>query len=246
MPEFPKGTGGRWTPTVAARPARQNGAVIDQETLDALWDFADPAGSEARFRESDDPELRTQLARALGLQGRFDEAHAVLDERDVPIRTALERGRLYNSSGDPRTAIPLFERAAVEARSAQHDFLEIDALHMIAIAHAERAESSTAEALVIVDRSSDIRTKRWATSLHNNLGWHFHDAGQPERALAEFQLALAQAQTDQQNFWARWAVARCLRTLGRKDEARAIQLQLQQEDPGDEDVLEELRELAAE
>lgn len=39
--------------------------VIDQATLDELWDFADPATSEPRFRASDDAELRAELARAL-------------------------------------------------------------------------------------------------------------------------------------------------------------------------------------
>jgi tetratricopeptide (TPR) repeat protein len=220
--------------------------VIDQETLDELWDFGDPAASEARFRGYADPELRTQLARALGLQGRFAEAHAVLDSIDVPIRSALERGRLYNSADDPTHAIPLFEQAAAEAHAARNDFLEIDALHMIAIADADRAEAMTDAALAIVATTPDARTRRWATSLHNNLGWQLHDSGQPQRALDHFQLALTSAATDQQKFWAHWAVARCLRTLGRNDEARAIQLKLQQEDPGDEDVLDELRQLAAE
>lgn len=224
----------------------QNGGVIDQETLDALWDFGDPAGSEARFRESRDPELRTQLARALGLQGRFDEAHAVLDEGEVPIRTSLERGRLYNSAGEARKAIPLFELAAKQAHTVHHDFLEIDALHMLAIADTENAETHTDAALAIVERSGDIRSKRWATSLYNNIGWHLHDAGNPQQALERFQSAQSSAATDQQNFWARWAVARCLRTLGRDHEARAIQLQLQQEEPDDEDVRAELKLLVTE
>ena len=79
--------------------------------LDDLWDFDDPAASEARIRaaidaaEADgDPaaavEARTQLARSVGLQGRFVEGHAVLDTVDlhhpaadrVRVRSHLERG----------------------------------------------------------------------------------------------------------------------------------------------------------
>src|SRR5580765_3893156 len=69
-------------------PAAADDAVLDGQALDALWDFGDPVGSETRFRQrlSDMPpgshaaeELRTQLARAMGLQGRFEEAAAQLD-----------------------------------------------------------------------------------------------------------------------------------------------------------------------
>ena len=54
------------------------------------------------------PELLTQIARAMGLQMRFDEAHALLDDAqalltpDMPqaaVRVALERGRLINTAG---------------------------------------------------------------------------------------------------------------------------------------------------
>lgn len=54
--------------------------------LNALWDFGDPAASEQRFRDAAATApspyaeiLMTQVARALGLQDRFDDAHAVLD-----------------------------------------------------------------------------------------------------------------------------------------------------------------------
>ena len=57
----------------------------------SLWDFDDPEVSERRFREAaaatDDAEERrlldTQIARALGLQGRFDEANRALDGVDA-------------------------------------------------------------------------------------------------------------------------------------------------------------------
>src|SRR3954468_11816128 len=100
--------------------------MLEQETLDQLWDFDDPALSEARFRaavadESYDAderaELTTQLGRAIGLQGRHEEADGLLDSIDpdeptVAVRVLLERGRLLNSSGQAAMAVPLFEQAA--------------------------------------------------------------------------------------------------------------------------------------
>src|SRR5690349_11666078 len=89
--------------------------------IDSLWDYNDPAATKERFRavlpaarSSGSPgslaELLTQIARTEGLQGRFDEAHATLDEvvemlpRATPrahVRYLLERGRAFNSSGNP-------------------------------------------------------------------------------------------------------------------------------------------------
>ncbi|MEP6817715.1 MAG: hypothetical protein ABI873_19430 [Marmoricola sp.] len=89
------------------------------ELIDQSWDFEDPAGSEARFRAllvraegRDALVLRTQLARAIGLQGRYDEALGLLDlvgadtagRPEVRVRERLERGRvLHTSGGAPRT-----------------------------------------------------------------------------------------------------------------------------------------------
>jgi len=61
-------------------------AGAHQAQIDALWNFDDPIASEGRFRAAADaadltdrPILLTQLARALGLQGRYDEAARLLD-----------------------------------------------------------------------------------------------------------------------------------------------------------------------
>ncbi|MHC4960485.1 MAG: hypothetical protein ACYTGN_19220, partial [Planctomycetota bacterium] len=103
--------------------------------IDGLWDYADPAGSERRFREvlgdaaaSQDRgyhvELLTQIARAVCLQRRFEDAHAVLDDADelvprpVPdalrrawARCLLERGRVHNDTGRVKEAMACFEEA---------------------------------------------------------------------------------------------------------------------------------------
>ena len=105
--------------------------ALSQAVLDELWDFGDPVASEARLRAAVEAEtdaatraeLETQVARALGLQERFDEADALLSTLPVAspvvsVRIALERGRLRNSSGAAESARPLFELAAEVAASA--------------------------------------------------------------------------------------------------------------------------------
>ena len=70
-----------------AEPSHHRGD--EQQLIDRLWDFGDPAASEERFREASDDDshpahvravMATQVARAVGIQGRGDEALALLDE----------------------------------------------------------------------------------------------------------------------------------------------------------------------
>jgi tetratricopeptide (TPR) repeat protein len=234
--------------------------ALNPDLLDVLWDFKDPAASESRFREAiaQDPaharttlELRTQLARSLGLQGRFDEALAELDaieSRDdiVLARVNLEQGRVRNSSGQPAEATAFFELARDHASAAGNDYLEVDALHMLAIAEPDRAEEWTNRALAIAESSADDRTRRWRGALHNNLAWSSHDAGELDTALAHFERALdvfQESGTADQVHIAWWSVARCYRSLGRVNEALAIQRRLAEDDPPDEYVAEELAAL---
>ena len=231
---------------------------LDPARLDELWDFADAAASADRFRTeiaSAPPvatdELRTQLARALGLAGRGDDADALLDsiasdDLVVRARVALERGRRRNSSGHPDEAAPHFEQALELAQSAHEDFLAVDALHMLAIADQAGSAEWAAQGVALAEASADPRTHRWLIALHNNLGWLHHDAGRYPEALAEFEAADAAARAhgseDQQQI-AQWAIARALRSLGRRDEARAIQERLAVLRPDDEYVTEELEAL---
>ncbi|MFC5503622.1 hypothetical protein ACFPJ4_15355 [Lysinimonas soli] len=210
--------------------------TVSQEQLDALWDFTDPIASEAAFRGaisaigsgSDDDEtaravLGTQLARALGLQGRFDEADRVLEDVDAPVpairaRVALERGRLRNSAGHPDEAVAFFENAAAIAEAAGSQpwagFVRVDALHMLGIADAARSERHTAAALAVLDAdpAPDRRTQRWRVSLHNNRGWALFGDGELTAALQEFEQALRDAEefgTEEQQGWAREAIEEC-------------------------------------
>ena len=190
--------------------------MLRQEDLDVLWDFTDPAASESRLRlaaQSSEhrDELLTQVARALGLQGRFDEAHELLDSLpNDHVRVPLERGRLHNSAGDPALAIPFFREAAEHATG----FLKVDALHMLAIADQANAAEWTRAGLDAVAASDDPRTKRWATSLHNNYGWTLHAAGDLAGALRSFESALDVAVTDQQRQYAAEAIAEITEELG--------------------------------
>lgn len=197
--------------------------TVDQSRLDELWDFADPAGSERRLRAARDAEpdagtraeLETQVARALGLQDRFDEADALLDALSIDnpaiaARTALERGRLRNSAGRADSAVSFFVAAAETASGAGLVFLEVDALHMLAIAQPERSEAWTNAALRALERTSDSRTLRWRVSLHNNLGWALFDAGRLTDAVTRFEAArdaAARWGTPEQVEWADEALA---------------------------------------
>jgi tetratricopeptide (TPR) repeat protein len=244
-------------PVDMARPA---GETLDGALLDVLWDFNDPAASEERLREAAETcppgsvaaaELATQVARALGLQGRFEEARVMLDgirssQPVVQARIALEQGRIRNSSGDPVGAVPFFRDAVDVARAAHDDFLLVDALHMLAIGDTDRYEAWTRQGLEVARDHADPRVRRWCGALLNNLGWSRFDRGLYEDALVAFEEALAwyrQAGTPEQVHRARWAVARCLRALGHVDEARAIQLELRDNDPSDPYVAEELAAL---
>ena len=229
---------------------------VQQASLDALWDFGDPVASEAALRRVagvvTDPveraELQTQIARALGLQGRFDEAERLLASipRHDPVvltRIELERGRLLNSDGDPDAALPHLRRAIHAARAAGDDFLLIDALHMAAIVDTDNAERWFQEAMRELADIRDPRTQRWTVALCTNYGWHLHDAGRFAEALDAFRAAVTASLrfgTAEQLFVARWAEARCLRSLGRRAEALVIQQALHVERPDDEYVAEEL------
>jgi len=242
-------------------------APLDVQWLDTAWDFERPVESEARFRSELDSlpadssarlELMTQIARAQGLQRRFDAAHATLDgvEKALPERPArvavrylLERGRTFNSSVEPERAVPLFGAALDRAREAHEDFLAIDAAHMLGIAApADRRLAWNLEAVAMTDRTADSRSKRWLASLYNNIGWTYHDRGDYASALAYFERALPAWQARggvAQVRIAWWSIARTYRSLGRLDEALAIQQRLAREtaDGPDGYVFEELGEI---
>jgi len=217
--------------------------VIDPKPL---WDFDDPAASEARLRTAAEgastPAERaawlTQVARALGLQERFDEGHAVLDglagdSDEVMVRTALERGRLLRSGGDAEAARPHFEEAAARAGRAGLEELQVDALHIVAIVAAPEDQLRlNEEALAIARAAATPAARDWDASLLNNIGMTYADAGDFEQALPTFQEALTACERigDPGRIRiARWMVAWSLRNLGRRGEALEMQKALKRE-----------------
>jgi tetratricopeptide (TPR) repeat protein len=227
--------------------------------VDAIWDFDDPAGSEARFNEAlsratgdDALVLLTQIARTRSLRRLTAAARDTL----VPVAAALpaagpdavarywlELGRTWISAvttPEERTTAALaaardaYLRAIDAAGEAGLDALAIDAIHMMAFVDTDPADQAAwnTRALDIALASEDPAARRWEASLRNNLGMAFHEAGRDEEALGQFRAALAlrEAEDDPGRVAiARWMVASALRHLGRLQEAVEIQLRLEQE-----------------
>ncbi len=242
--------------------------MTDSTDLDELWDFDDPALTERRFRDrlpqvaADPPrrlELLTQIARAQGLQRRFDDAHATLDQVQaqlpeatplVRVRYLLERGRVFNSSKRLEQARPLFAEAWEAAVAAGEAFYAVDAAHMLGIAAPPDEQLAwNLKALALAEQARDERARGWLGSLHNNIGWTYFENGRYDAALDHFKNALARRQAQGQvreTRIARWCVARALRALGQIEEAlrqqRALLGEWQQAGGQDGFVSEEIGE----
>jgi tetratricopeptide (TPR) repeat protein len=244
-------------------------AAID---FDALWNYDDPAGTEAKFLAVRPEisaagnngrllELDTQIARAQGLQRRFDQAFATLatvqaglrvGEARAEVRYELELGRALRSSGRPDDARPHFERAKDLAAAAHQEALAIDAIHMIALVEpdATRQIALNREAIGFAQASADPKAQRWQSSLWNNIGMVYHGQGQLDAALDAFRTALALRQQQGDGHLvrvARWMVAWTQRLKGDLPDALAAQeaLERDQAEAGDGDgyVFEELGEI---
>lgn len=225
---------------------------LDGSLLDALWDDFDAAAAEPRLREAQAAaqgtvadELTTQMARAAGLQGRYQQGHALLDtiSNDDPVvqqRIALERGRLHNSAGDAFTARPFFQRAVeIDADT----YLTVDALHMLAMVNPSNARYWYTWGMRLVTTSDDPRIQRWEGPLRNNWAWTLVENYLPEEALAEFFAAeewFFANGTAHQVHVARWSIAHILRRTGRPEEARALLLDLKENSEPDSSVDDEL------
>lgn len=238
------------------------------------WDFADPDASRQEFQirsdsaksESTRQIWRTQIGRSYGLEKDFARAREILgdveakqafippgpEKHHLRARQAIEWARVLNSEGDPTSARSFFDRAYEEAEAAGAEGLAIDALHMIAIVEGRTGGPNQSRrwnerALALARQSQDPDARRWRASLLNNLAWDLHDAGDAAGALTLFEEALTLRLESGQaaaTEMAEWAVGRTLRTLGRHEEALAVQRRLASEPPGAEDgyVHEELGE----
>jgi len=235
---------------------------LEQAELDTLWLPGDPIASAERLAaaaaEPDRPEvvraeLETQRARALGAQGRRAEAEALLESLEpaagvLEVRVLLERGRLRLAGGRLIEAIPVLEAALRAARRDADAFLAIDATLVLAEADQAHADQWIEEGLSELSGTDDPRTRRWGVALHERRGWTRLAEGDAPAAVESFRLAFEFARafgTDDLRFAAEWALARCLRELGRPSEALEIQRRLAAERPEEPAVAAELAALTA-
>jgi tetratricopeptide (TPR) repeat protein len=235
--------------------------------IESFWEYADPALSEERFRSAlpeatgdERLELLTQIARTYSLRRRFAKAHELLDlvEKQFSnagprprIRYHLERGRTYHSNAETDSARQQFLNAWQLARSAGQEGLAVDVAHMLAITYSGQAEAASwnRAGLEIARLSDDPKARALIPAMLNNAAWDLFDQGNFAAALALFEEACEQwALTGevQQTRVARWSVARCLRSLGRFEQALSIQQELEtaHQAAGSEDgfVYEEIAE----
>ena len=218
--------------------------------IDSLWDYSKPADSEARFRAALDNaegdlrlELMSQVARTYSLRRMMEQAHAALDQIEPKlsgagpaprVRYLLERGRTFNSAGEPERARGLFLEAWAAAREAGLEGLAVDAAHMVAITYRGSAESIdwNRKGLELARSSADYKARALIPAMLNNAAWDLHELGRLEEALALFEEALAEwteRQKPEQIRIAKWSVARCLRSMHRLEAALEIQRALEHE-----------------
>ena len=152
-------------------------------------------------------------------------------------------------------AVAWFEQALAAAANdtlAGAAYYRVDALHMLAIASppAQQIEWHR-RAIAAAETADDVRTRGWRASLLHNLGWTLHDRGEYAAALDCWRQALAAREAAHdvpRARIARWTVARGLRSLGKLDDAEALQRaladELQAASAPDGYVFEELAEIA--
>jgi tetratricopeptide (TPR) repeat protein len=97
------------------------------------------------------------------------------------------------------------------------------------VADPAEQDGLNSRALELASAATDPRARQWRASLLNNMGWTAFDRGDLPEALGLFEQALSARQEEgkpSEIVVARWCVARCLREMGRFDEALAIQQSL--------------------
>lgn len=179
--------------------------------VDRLWNYADPAASEAAFREAlpaardggaeTHAQLLSQLARSVILQRRFEEGFSLLDEAErllsdetpaANVRVPLERGRACNDLGRDAEAAACFQTAFERASAAGLEALAVDAAHMLGVAPPDEAAIGWNEkALGIARASEDPAARRWIGTLWMNQGVRLQRLGRRPEAETAFHASLA-------------------------------------------------------
>ncbi|MHC4818304.1 MAG: hypothetical protein ACYTF8_09640, partial [Planctomycetota bacterium] len=229
------------------------GAAMAEElpNFNKLWDFHAPAETEKKFREllpraresgnlDYHLQLLTQIARTLGLQAKFEDAHKVLDEVEkklteetgtARIRYLLERGRAFNSSKQKDKARVLFLEAWEFGCKHDEEYYAVDAAHMMALVEPQEKKLAwNLNAMELAEKSKDKRAKLWLGTLYNNIGWDFHDQKEYGKALEAHEKCWEwykqHAPQSRGALVAKWSVAKQLRYLGKVDQAHKMQEEL--------------------
>jgi tetratricopeptide (TPR) repeat protein len=224
--------------------------------FDKLWNYGDPAATEAKFREivplavaSGDPsyhlQLMTQIARTYSLRGNFTQAHKLLDNIEkqltptlklARVRYLLERGRSFNSAGTQEKAMPLFVEAYELGSTIDVMRFAIDAVHMIAIAEPDVKKQIEWNLKGIDLATAAPSQKGWLNALYNNIGESYLKLADYTNAYTYFQkLAdLQKERTGEADVYTLKDVAKSLRLGGKAQEAveimQPIQLKLEHDD----------------
>lgn len=227
---------------------------VQLDNFDDIWSLGDPVLIENKFYEllpqaeslknkSIYLQMLSQIALVQAMQQKFDAAHKTLDTAEALLtpeyelaraRILLERGRVFQQSGNIPQAKSYFEQSFAVSQQNQLDFHTINAAHMIAIIVEPTIEKIKWNqlALELASSTNDKRAGDWLGSLYNNLGQNYLEDKQYEKALMAFQKALEYRKKEKYapNIRvAKWAIAHTLRMLDRLDEALVILQALQQE-----------------
>lgn len=224
-----------------------------------LWDYAEPAASEERFRAAivrAAPEdafiLQTQVARTWGMRRDFVKAREILSALEPRLaqttaegqaRWLLEMGRTWASPAHPKAqrtadarerARVLYQRAFDISQKAGLDSLAIDALHMMVMVDEDPARQLdwNLKAIAYMEASSKPESRRWEGPLYNNTGYALQQAGRHEEALALYRKSLAAYEREgkvEDVRIAHWMIASALRAQGKLRDALAIQQRLERE-----------------
>jgi tetratricopeptide (TPR) repeat protein len=233
------------------------------EDFDKLWNYQQPSETERKFREllpgaksasnaSYLAQLLTQIARAQGLQNHFEEAHQTLDEVErmlnddlklARVRCLLERGRVFNTSGKPAIALPLFMQAHELAAKEKFSRYAIDAVHMVAIVEPDPAKQVEWNLKGIAQAGADPSQRGWLWSLYNNIAESYALLGNYSSALKYTRKLLDfQNERGEPDIYTLKDEARFTRLTGHPDESLNLIQPLVKRKPDDGWLEEELAE----
>lgn len=173
--------------------------------FDSLWDHSKPAETEAKFREilvvaeeSGDSlyiaELKTQIARTLGLQQRFEEAHRVLDE----VSTALEHAQKVRHVSFDK------ERRTNLAMTGVSEWLRVEVRYLLERGRAFNSSKQKDEALPLFEEAWNLATNAGLDIFAVDAAHMMAIAAPPEHVMEWNQKALALAEKSSEPKARRW------------------------------------------